>query len=295
MRVFEGVEAQGIQLNTGIFNALINAFLSVGDLLAAVTLYETMEGMEDCKPDSATYDAFISAFSRIGSGDAMMSWYLAAKNAEFIPSIQTFESLIVGLVRLNRLDDDEVVFEEMISFEIKPNFTILEAQLEVLSRTKEANRVKRFIKKFSDGNWELNKATVGRLTRLCLDGCEVDQMEQLLALIQTGVDLSSVTRLHSGIIRFYASTDRLPDMENAICRMFDDGMTFMCPEDVEAVICSYFRQKDFDRLDMFLNRIRSLYRLTRSTYDILVAGFRRFDLHQPLDSTIKDMREAGFA
>lgn len=153
MKVFECVEAQGIQLNTGIFNSLVNAFLSVGDLLAAMTLYETMEGIEHCKPDSATYGAFISAFSKLGSGHAMMSWYLAAKNAGLTPSIQAFESLITGFVRLNRLDDAEMVFEEMDSFEIKPNLAILEAKLEMLSRTKEASRVKKLIKSVSGGNW----------------------------------------------------------------------------------------------------------------------------------------------
>ncbi|KAI4992899.1 hypothetical protein ZWY2020_007212 [Hordeum vulgare] len=269
MRVFECAEARGIQLNTGIFNALINTFLAVGDLLAAVTLYETMEEMEDSKPDRATYDAFICAFSRLRSGDAMMSWYLAAKNAGFIP--------------------------DMVSFEMKPTCTILEAKLEVFSRTEEVNRVKSFIKLVSDGNWELNKALVDRLTRLCLDGCEVDGMEQLLALIQTEAHFSSVTQLHCEIIRFYASADLLSDMEHAIDRMLNDGMMFLCAEDVEAVICSYFRHKAFDRLEMFLNRIQSLYMLTRSSYDILVAGFRRFDLHQRLEATIKDMREAGFA
>lgn len=141
----------------------------------------------------------------------------------------------------------------------------------------------------------MSKSAVERLTRLCLDGGEVDAMEQLLALIQTGVHLRSLTQLHCGIIRFYASADRLRDMEHAICRMLDNGMIFMRPEDVEAVICSYFRHKDFDRLDLFLTRIRILYKLTRSTYDILIAGYRRFDLQGRLVSTVKDMREAGFA
>jgi hypothetical protein len=69
---------------------------------------------------------------------------------------------------------------------------------------------------------------------------------------------------------------------------------FMCPEDVEVIICSYFRHKEFDRLDLFLNHIRSFLKLNRSTYDILVAGYRKFDLHERLDSTINDMRQAGF-
>ncbi|XP_062209950.1 pentatricopeptide repeat-containing protein At3g06430, chloroplastic-like [Phragmites australis] len=295
MRVFESMEAQEIQLNTGILNALVNAFLSIRDLLSAMTLYEAMEGMEDCKPDSTTYGAFISAFSLLGSGHAMMSWYLAAKNAGFTLSIQAFESLITGFVRLNMLDEAETVFEEMISFEIKPNLAILEAKLQVLSRRKEANMVRDFLKYVIDGNWELNEATVERLTRLCLDGGQVDEMEQLLALVQKGVHLSSVAQLHCGIIKFYAKADRLADMEHAICRMLDNCVMFVCPEDVEVIICSYFRHKDFDRLDLFLHRIQCLFKLTRSTYDILVAGYRRFDLHERLDSTIKDMREAGFA
>ncbi|EER95468.1 hypothetical protein BDA96_01G530900 [Sorghum bicolor] len=295
MRVFECVEAKGIQLNTNIFNALINAFLSAGDLLSAMTLYESMEDMDGCNPNSATYDAFICAFSLLGSGHAMMSWYVAAKNAGFTPSIQTFESLITGFVQLNMLDDAKTIFEEMIALEIKPNSTILEASLEILYRKEEASRVRDFLKRVSDGNWELNKAIVVRLTRICLDGGEIDEMEQLLALIQKGPHLSSETQLHHGIIRFYAKADQLADMEHAIYRMLDNGVVFMCPEDVEVIICSYFRHREFDRLDLFLNRIRNLFKLNRSTYDILVAGYRKFDLHERLDSTIADMREAGFA
>ena len=295
MRVFECVEAQGVHLNTSIFNALVNTFLSVGDLLSAMTLYEAMEGIDGCKPDSNTYDAFISTFSLLGSGHAMMSWYIAAKNAGFTPIIQAFESLITGFVWLNMLDDAKTVFEEMTSLGIKPNSTILEANLEIVSRKEQANTVRDFLKRVSDGNWELNEATVGRLTRICLDGDEIDEMEQLLALIQKGTHFSSETQLHHGIIRLYAKADRLADMEDAISRMLDNGVMFMCPEDVEVIICSYFRQKEFDRLDLFLNRIRSFFKMKRSTYDILVAGYRKFDLHEKLDSTINDMRQAGFA
>ncbi|KAL6902390.1 hypothetical protein ACP4OV_005266 [Aristida adscensionis] len=274
MRVFVNVEAQGIHLNTGICNALIKAFLSVGDLLSAMTVYETMEGMEESKPDSITYDAFISAFSLLGSGHAMMSWYLAAKNVGFTPSIQAFESLITGFVRLNMLDDAETVFQDMISFEIKPSSAILEAKLEMLSRRKEANTVREFLKLITEGNWELNDATIKRLTLLCLDGGKVDEMEQLLALIQNGTHLSSVVQLHCGMVRFYAKSGILEDMDRAICRMLDDGVISMCPEDVEVIICSYFHHKEFDRLDLFLNRIQGLFKLSRSTYDILVAGYQ---------------------
>ncbi|KAF8720264.1 hypothetical protein HU200_023921 [Digitaria exilis] len=295
MRVFECAEAQGIHLNTGIFNALLNTFLSAGDLLSAVSLYETMEGMDSCKPDSTTYDAFISAFSLLGSGHAMMSWYVAAKNAGFTPSIQAFESLITGFVRLDMLDDAKMVFEQMISFGIKPNSVILETNLDMLSRQKEANTVRDFLKRVSDGNWELNNATVGRLTRICIDGGEIDEMKQLLVLIQKGTHLSSEAQLYHGIIRFYAKADRLAEMEDAICRMLDNGVMFMCPEDIEVIICTYFRHKEFDKLELFLNRIRSFFKLNRSTYDILVAGYRKFDLHERLYATINDMRQAEFA
>lgn len=295
MRVFECVEAKGIQLNTNIFNSLVNAFLSAGDLLSAVTLYETMEAMDGCNPNSDTYDAFICAFSLLGSGHTMMSWYVAAKNAGFTPSILAFQSLITGFVQLNMLDDAKAIFEEMIALEIKPNSTILEATLEIFSGKEEASRVGDFLKRVSDGNWELNKAIVARLTRICLDAGEIDEMEQLLALIQKGTHSSSETQLHHGIIRFYAKADQLADMEHAIYRMLDNDVMFMCPEDVEVIICSYFRHREFDRLDLFLNHIRSFCKLNRSTYDILVAGYRKFDLHERLDSTIADMREAGFA
>jgi hypothetical protein len=166
---------------------------------------------------------------------------------------------------------------------IGPNGTILEAKLEMLCRRNEADLVRDFVKCASNGNWELDDGMARKLARTSLDGGDADEMEELLA------------QLHSGIIKSYAQADRLVDMENAICRMLDKGLMFMCPEDVEAVICCYFRQKDFDGLDCFLNRIQSLFKLTKSTYDILVAGCRRFGLQERLDSTINNMRKAGFA
>jgi hypothetical protein len=110
------------------------------------------------------------------------------------------------------LDDAKMAFEDMISLGVKPSSAILEANLEVLSRKKEVSTVRDFLKRVSDGNWELNKATVERLMRMCLDKGDIDEMEQLFALIQKGTHLSSAAQLHQGIIRFYAKADRLADL-----------------------------------------------------------------------------------
>ncbi|KAL5210917.1 hypothetical protein ABZP36_006540 [Zizania latifolia] len=225
-----------------------------------------------------------SLWMRGGAGNSAEHWHFQCP----------YRCFLIGFVRLNRLDDAEMTFEEMNCFGIKPNFAILDAKLELLSRRKDPNWVKKFIELVTDGNHELSEATVERLTRFCLYEGKTDELEQLLSLIQ-GMHLGFLTKLHCGIIRFYAKADRLSDMGHAIFWMLDNGMIFTCSQDVEVVISSYFRHKDFDRLDLFLNRIRSSYKLARSTYDILVAEYQRFNLFGRLESAIKDMREDGFA
>jgi hypothetical protein len=70
-------------------------------------------------------------------------------------------------------------------------------------------------------------------------------------------------------------------------------MSFKSPSDVEKVISSYFRQEAYERLDLFLEHIKSYYKLTRSTYDLLVAGYRRVGLMEKLNLLMEDMKLAG--
>ncbi|XP_020103823.1 pentatricopeptide repeat-containing protein At2g30780-like [Ananas comosus] len=295
LRVFTSMEAQGIQPNTSIFNALLTLYLSTGDIVTALSLFEIMDGKDESKPDFSTYSAFISAFSRLGDAHSMVSWYFATKKAGFSPTTRTYEYLITGLTKLGKFEDADRFFNEMLSVEILPNLSILEAKIEGLCKRKDVGGVREFLKFVINRGWELNEAMAEKLSRFYMDLGLVEEMEQLLGLIRKGTCFDVSMRLHCGVARLYANSDQLDQMEFAVMRMLEGGMIFGCPEDIEAVICSYFRRKAFNRLDLFLDRIRNSYELTRSTYDLLVAGYRKFELYERLDLIIKDMKIAGFA
>ena len=93
----------------------------------------------------------------------------------------------------------------------------------------------------------------------------------------------------------YASSDRLDDVEYSVGRLLKQGLSFNCPDDVEKVICCYFRRSAYDRLDLFLEHIKGYYVLTRSTYDLLIAGYRQAGLSEKLDMVMKHMLSAGLS
>ena len=111
-------------------------------------------------------------------------------------------------------------------------------------------------------------------------------MEELLVTVMNANQASEImSRVHCGIIRMYASSDRLDDVEYSVGRLLKQGLSFNCPDDVEKVICCY----------LFLEHIEDYYVLTRSTYDLLIAGYRRAGLSEKLDMVMKHMLSAGLS
>uniref|UniRef100_A0A2N9FVV7 Pentacotripeptide-repeat region of PRORP domain-containing protein n=1 Tax=Fagus sylvatica TaxID=28930 RepID=A0A2N9FVV7_FAGSY len=263
MRVFTSMEAHGVKPTSSLFNSLINACLSSGNVMTAHSLFEIMESSEGYKPNSDTYDAFISGFSKLGNADAMQAWYSAKKAAGFSADLQTYESLISGFGFASRRSFDQV---------------------------------KEFLKFVLDGGWEISGQMAERLVRFYVEVGTVEDMEELLVTLMNANQASKILSwVHCGIIRMYAISDRLDDVEYSVGRMLKRGFSFNCPDDVEKVICSYFRRAAYDRLDLFLEHIKGYYVLTRSTYDLLIAGYRRAGLSENLDLVMKHMQSAGLS
>jgi hypothetical protein len=135
---------------------------------------------------------------------------------------------------------------------------------------------------------------IENVVRLYSELGKVDEMEMLLEMLMEFNQVGeALLQLHCGIIKFYAMLDKLDDVEFSVGRMMSQGMSFKSPSDVEKVISSYFRQEAYERLDLFLEHIKSYYKLTRSTYDLLVAGYRRVGLMEKLNLLMEDMKLAG--
>ncbi|KAL9440184.1 hypothetical protein AB3S75_018945 [Citrus x aurantiifolia] len=264
MHVFTSMEAQGIKPNSAVFNSLICACLCSG-------------------------------FSSLGNVDAMNKWYAAKTAAGFSANVQTYESLIHGSLKARDFDSVDRFYEEMMSLGIIPSIPILEKVLEGLCARRKLDQVKSFLKFLLGGGWKINENMAQKLVKCYCEHGRVDELEELLETL-TKCNQSPEVLLHffSGIIRLYALSDRLDDVEYSVGRMGKQGLSFKSAEDVEMVICSYFRCEAYDRLNLFLDHIKGSNKLRRATYDFLVAGYRRAGLSEKLDSVINEMKFAEY-
>ncbi|KAK9273876.1 hypothetical protein L1049_018688 [Liquidambar formosana] len=274
----------------------VYACFSSGNVITALSLFEVMENSDSYKPNSDTYNAFILGYSNLGNDKAMQSSYLAKKAAGFSADLQTYEALILGCVKSRNFDTAERFFEEIVLSGVEPNVSILENMIEGLCKWKNFGKIKEFLKFMLDDGWEINGQMAKKLTGLYCELGRVEEMEELLLTLTKSNQVSEVvSQVHWGIIRLYAILDRLDDVEYSVGRMLKQGISFGCPDDVEKVICSYFRQAAYDRLDLFLEHIKGSYKLTRSNYDLLVAGYRRAGLSEKLDLVMNEMKLAEFS
>ncbi|XP_027182613.1 pentatricopeptide repeat-containing protein At5g02860-like isoform X2 [Coffea eugenioides] len=258
-RIFSAMEAQGIKPTSSVFNALISACLASNEIVTALSLYELMEISEESKPDADTYTAFITAYASSGNKEAMQAWYSARMDAGYTPDPQTYDALIFGCVKSKDFSNAEKFYEEMTLTGI------------------------------------IDRRTAKKVVALYLELGRVEDLEELLVVLSNSNQASDIlSYVHHAIIRMYVRADRLDDVEFAVGRMLQHGMSFRFPDDVENVICLYFRQAAYERLDLFLECIRDSFTLRRSTYDLLVAGYRRAGLQEKLDMVIDEMKQNGF-
>ncbi|KAJ6697957.1 PENTATRICOPEPTIDE REPEAT-CONTAINING PROTEIN [Salix purpurea] len=294
MHVFTSMEARGIKPTTSVFNSLVYACLLSSNAIIALSLFEIMENSESYQPNSETYDNFVAGFSNLRDVNKMQAWFVGKRAAGFSANLQNYECLISGCVEAIDFDTADKLYEEMMSSGIMPSLHIMEWVLEGRCKQGSCDQVKEFLNFLLECKFEINGKMIENVVRLYSDLGKVDEMEMLLEFFtefnQAG---EALLQLHCGIIRFYAMMDRLDDVEFSVGRMMSQGMSFKSPSDVEKVISSYFRQGAYERLDLFLEHIKRYFKLTRSTYDLLVAGYRRVGLTEKLNLVMEDMILAG--
>ncbi|CAI9093482.1 OLC1v1028987C1 [Oldenlandia corymbosa var. corymbosa] len=293
--VFSSMEAQGIKPTSSVFNALISACLSSGNFMRALSLYELMGFSDEYNCDSDTYNAFMLAFANLGNKKAMWAWNSARAAAGFPPCLQTYEALILGSVKSKDFVDAERLFVELASTGFVPSLSILQNMLLVYTEHRNFCKIREYTMLLLDSSAKIDRYTAEKVLGLYYELRRVQDMEELLdAFTKSKQDLGILSLMHSMIIRLYVSTDRLDDVDYSVGRMLKQGISFRCPDDVDKIICLYFQHAAYDRLDLFLEIIRGSFKLRRSSYDILTAGYRRAGLQDKLDLVIEDMKKRGF-
>ncbi|EPS70471.1 hypothetical protein M569_04292, partial [Genlisea aurea] len=137
MAVFSSMEARGIQLVTSHFNSLISTSLSSRNLLTAISLYEVMKNSENYKPDSTTYNAFISAYAKSRDLEAAEYWLSAKRGCGFPDDSESYEALIQCCFNAKKFHDAERHYEEMISAGVLPTESIFTNMVKIFCEEKK--------------------------------------------------------------------------------------------------------------------------------------------------------------
>uniref|UniRef100_A0A7C9A4N9 Pentacotripeptide-repeat region of PRORP domain-containing protein n=1 Tax=Opuntia streptacantha TaxID=393608 RepID=A0A7C9A4N9_OPUST len=296
IRAFVAMESDGVKPTADVFNSLISVSLSLRSEMTAHSLFEIMERSRDYKPNSKTYNAFISMYSNMGNFNAMQEWASAKTAAGFTADLHTYESLISGSVKAKKFDLAGKYYHEMMSSGIIPNIIILEKMIDGLCEQRQFAYAKEFVLHIIDNDWEISAHVAQRLAGLYSELGKIAEIEELLqTLMESSQNPEVLSQVHCGIISMHARADRLDDMEYSVGRMLKQGIMFRSAEDIKTVICSYFRRAAYDRLELFLEHVKSSHQFTRSIYDLLVAGYRKAGLSERLDTLLKDMRFSGIS
>ncbi|KAI3716807.1 hypothetical protein L1987_67972 [Smallanthus sonchifolius] len=278
--------------SSNVLDALISAHLSSNNMVTALSIFETMQNSDNYKPTAHTYNLFISAFANLGNSKAMLAWYSAKIASGFLADLDAYGALILGSVKLKRFEDAERFYGEMLEARIKPNALVLDNMVVGFCEQKDLVKIRGFLKSVLEHKWRVDGYMAEKLVGFYCELKLVEEMEWVLvALTETNhnQDLDIVSQIHNGLIRVYANLDRLDDMEYSVGRMLKQGVSFRSHKDVENVLCSYFRAGAYDRLDVFLEFIKDSHELVRSSYELLVAGYRRAGLCEKVDLVIKDL------
>uniref|UniRef100_A0A803LBU6 Pentatricopeptide repeat-containing protein n=2 Tax=Chenopodium quinoa TaxID=63459 RepID=A0A803LBU6_CHEQI len=290
MRTFMAMESVGLKPTSDIFNSLILVSLRVGNEMTALGLFEVMERSEDYKPDSKTYNAFVSMYAKSGNVKAMQAWASAKRVAGIPADLQLYEFLISGCVKAKRYDTAENFYEEMISSGFVPNIYILDRIIDGLCEQQDIGRAKEFLLSIIDNGWAISPHIADRLAHLCSELGKIEGIEELLQILTASKESPEVlSRVHCGIIGMHARADRLDDMEYAVGRMLKQGSTFKSADDIKVIIRSYFRRAAYDRLELFLEHIKGSCQFTKSTYDLLVTGYSEAGLSEQLGMLLKEL------
>ncbi|GER33807.1 pentatricopeptide repeat-containing protein [Striga asiatica] len=296
MFIFSSMEAQGIKPTSSIFNTLISTSIFSGNLLTALSLFEIMKGSDDHGPNSETYTIFISAYANLGNRSATEAWLAAKRASGCATDVQEYGFLVQCCVKSKAYEDAQRYFDEMMSAGLMPDERVLQNMLIMYCQQRNFCRVEEMLKFLIHGSFRIDLDVAKRIVRFYCELGLVKELEDLIVIFtESGQAPDFLALVYCSVIRLYADLDRLDDVEFSVGRMLKSGISFTCKEDVEKVICCYFRKEAYDRLDLFLECIKDSYKLTRPIYDLLFAGYRRAGLLGKLDILLKQMKLAGFA
>ncbi|PKI41533.1 hypothetical protein CRG98_038044 [Punica granatum] len=120
--LFQDMKEQGCIPNTVVFSTLLDGFCKNGSLERALELLTEMEkGSGDCGPNVVTYTSVIQSFCSQGRLEEVDEFIDKVVSGGSFSIADCNSSLIVSLIRLEKLEEAERRFIRMLSSEMRPD------------------------------------------------------------------------------------------------------------------------------------------------------------------------------
>ncbi|XP_020518464.1 LOW QUALITY PROTEIN: pentatricopeptide repeat-containing protein At2g30780 [Amborella trichopoda] len=292
LRTFTLMETQGTTPNTDIFNSLISCCEASGLLTMALSLFEIMSKAGHCKPNLATYNAIISLYSSLADVKNMRTWFLACKKAGFSPNSETYEHLIRASFKARLFEEFDKYYEDILASNLIPNLVTVELIVKGLSGEKNLVRIKSVVNSINRV-WPVSSSVIEGLLALYNEFGMVEEIEKLLDLSSLVSESDILLHIYSRIIMHYVAADQLDEVEYSIGKLLKEGKSFTSCGDIEAVISCYFRNREYERLEVFWDRITEVYEIEESTFSLLVAGYRRVGMSEKVEMVMNWRKRAS--
>jgi leucine-rich PPR motif-containing protein len=112
----------GVSPDTATYNALISAFGKGGRLGEALDAFSEMK-LSQLRPTRRTYNAIISACARCenGSPSKAIAKFKEMKKARIVPDVTTYNTLIMACEKAGAVQEAFDYFDEMVRVGLEPN------------------------------------------------------------------------------------------------------------------------------------------------------------------------------
>ncbi|XP_038983511.1 pentatricopeptide repeat-containing protein ATP4 homolog, chloroplastic-like [Phoenix dactylifera] len=136
LSVYRQMKEKGMEMNVILYNMLLSMCADIGCVDEAAEIFAEMKGLpDDCKPDSWSYSALITAYScsgRVLEAEGLLNEML---EAGYQPNIFVLTSIIQCYGKARQTDDVVRSFDKLLELGITPDDRFCGCLLNVLTQT----------------------------------------------------------------------------------------------------------------------------------------------------------------
>ncbi|ERM93498.1 hypothetical protein AMTR_s00004p00032110 [Amborella trichopoda] len=250
--------------------------------LRTFTLMET----QGTTPNTDIFNSLISCCEASGLLTMALSLFeIMSKAGHCKPNLATYNAIISLYSSLADVKNMRTWFLACKKAGFSPNSETYEHLI-------RASFKARLFEEF-DKVWPVSSSVIEGLLALYNEFGMVEEIEKLLDLSSLVSESDILLHIYSRIIMHYVAADQLDEVEYSIGKLLKEGKSFTSCGDIEAVISCYFRNREYERLEVFWDRITEVYEIEESTFSLLVAGYRRVGMSEKVEMVMNWRKRAS--